>query len=258
MKLGITQYAACPAGTDGRKLLEHVAELGLAGVEPFFCTFDDEFLVWSAEQVKQFVTNAKELNVAVPSTGYGAFNMDSCLIDKNGLDKAVKHTIHGLEQTAAMGGGVMLLCTFLKSHPDTPEKKANLLKVIDQIESRACNLGVKIALESPLDAEELIELVEATKSNQVGVYYDLGNAIALGFDPADEIEMLGEHILEVHVKDSAHNVLGGLHLGQGNLDLVTSVAMLKKINYDGWLIIETPLNSKTDLLNDIKILRQLL
>jgi len=258
MKLGITQYAACPAGTDGRKLLEQVAELGLAGVEPFFGTFDAEFLVWSAEQVKQFVANAKELNIAVPSTGYGAFNMDSCLVDKDGLDKAVKHTIHGLEHTAAMRGRVMLLCTFLQSHPDTPEKTANLLKVIDQVEPRACKLGVKIALETPLCAEELIELVEATKSDQVGVYYDLGNAIALGFDPADEIERLGKHILEVHVKDSAHNVLGGLHLGQGNLDLSTSIAMLKKTNYDGWLIIETPLNSETYLLNDIKTLRQLL
>jgi sugar phosphate isomerase/epimerase len=258
MKLGITQYAACPVGTDGRKLLEHVAELGLAGVEPFFCAFDDEFLVWSAEQVRQFVVNAKELDVEIPSTGYGAFNMDSCLIDKDELDKAVKHTIHGLEQTAAMGGGVMLLCTFLKSHPDTPEKKTNLLKVIDQVEPRARDLGVKIALESPLGTDELIELVKATKSDQIGVYYDLGNAIALGFDPLDEIETLGEYILEVHVKDSAHNVLGGLHLGQGNLDLSASISVLKKNNYDGWLIIETPLNNEISLINDIETLRQLL
>ncbi len=39
----------------------------------------------------------------------------------------------GLRFTAAVGARHMLLCTFFASNPDTPEKKQNLLNVVEQL-----------------------------------------------------------------------------------------------------------------------------
>jgi sugar phosphate isomerase/epimerase len=117
--------------------------------------------------------------------------------------------------------------------------------------------GVALALESPLPAEELAKLVDAAGSAQVGVYYDVGNAIYLGFDPAEEIETLDRRILAVHVKDTAQ-MLGDAHLGQGRLDLAASLEALKRIGYEGWLMLETPGGDEAAVREDIRILGQYL
>ena len=200
---------------------------------------------------------ARKLGVSVPSVAVGIFNNDPALIEDQNCDKACRIIHRTLEFTAAIGARIMLLCTFLKSHPDTEEKKANLLEVIRLVEPRARELGITIALESPLEASELAAMVDAADSDHVGVYYDLGNAVALGCDPAEEIRILRHRILSVHIKDSVDK-LGGLHLGQGNLNLKDSLEALKTIDYQGWLILETPCESRAALEQDIKHLKDLL
>ena len=151
----------------------------------------------------------------------------------------------------------MLLCTYFASNPDNQKKKNNLIEVLRQIEPTARDSDVAIALESPLSARDLAEMVDTIDSKYVGVYYDTGNAIFLGYDPAAEIEQLGRRILSVHVKDTTKNI-GDSHLGKGRLDLESSMAALDKIDYNGWLIIETPSGDDEAIGSDIKIIRQYL
>lgn len=254
MKMGITQGAV---SVTGKEFLERTAKMGLAGVEPYIAEENSEFLSWSSGNTKQFVDKAKKLGVEIPSVALGVFNNDSALVTSEGQAKAVKLTIRTLQFASAVGAKTMLLCTYLASHPDTPQKKFNLLEVIHKVTPLACKLGVTIGLESPLPAAELEQLVDVARSDCVGVYYDLGNAVALGFDPAREIEVLGGRILAVHVKDSA-NVLGALHLGEGKLDLKAAIETLRRIGYDGWLILETPGGDEHVLQKDINILNQYL
>jgi len=251
VKIGITQYAASP---DGRNFLERTAQMGLDGVEPFFGTADDELLSWSGEEIERFLLCAKRLGVCIPSTALGVFNNDPSLIDPRGRDRAVDLITRALRFTAAVEARTMLLCTYLQSAPDTAEKKANLLNVIRTVLPLADQLDVAVALESPLPAKELLDLLDATESDRTAVYYDLGNAVALGFDPAEEIRLLGRRILSVHVKDSSDS-LGALHLGRGRLDLAASIEALKSIGYDGWLILETPGGDESSVYRDIEILK---
>src|SRR5439155_5056747 len=158
MKLGITQYAA---SADGRNFVEAAGRLMLEGVEPYIGDAASEFFSWSSEQVSQFVNNAALLGVAVPSVCVGLFNGDDAIIRSEGFEKAVRLTSDALKFSAAAGAKVMLLCTYLISHPDTEEKKKNFLRVVTAVEPLARRLRVRIGLETPLSAEALAELVDA-------------------------------------------------------------------------------------------------
>jgi L-ribulose-5-phosphate 3-epimerase len=254
IKIGVTQYAACPPETDEHELLTTVAELGLDGIEPYLDSAKDHWLQRPSDKVKEFAQLAGQMGLSVPSVAVGIFNNNPALIEREGADSAVDIIHRTLEFTAAIGARIMLLCTFIQSHPDSEDKKANLLEVIRRIEPKARELGIVIALESPLSATELAALVDEAYSDCVGVYYDLGNAIALGFDPVQEIKILNHRIRAVHIKDSI-NKLGGLHLGQGSLDLNSGIEALKGVGYQGWLILETPCQSRTALEQDIKTLK---
>jgi len=253
MRIGISQGVAA---LDGEDILGCTARLGVDGVEPFIGTADDERLFWSQSQVDEFAARAKSLGVLVPSVAVGLFNGDSALVDPTRRDRAVDLTSRGLKLSAGLGAEVMLLCTYFESHPDTRAKKDAVLEVIREVEPVAADAGVTIALESPLPADELAQLADEAASEVVAVYYDFGNAVALGFDPVAEVETLGARIVSVHVKDCVDTV-GGMHLGEGNLDLPAAMAAVKHIGYDGWLIVETPGDDEAAVREDLRTLSQL-
>ncbi len=67
----------------------------------------------------------------------------------------------------------------------------------------------------------------------MGVYYDVGNAAYQGFDNMSEIAKLGDRIFQVHVKEI------GAEMGEGKLDFAALVGALKRVGYDGYLVLET-------------------
>lgn len=255
MKLGISQYAA---SGDGKNFVEAASRLGLEGVEPYIGDANSEFLSQSQEQTLRLRTHAARLGVEIPSVCLGAFNGDASIITPSELDRAVELITRSLQFSAAAGAKLMLLCTFVASHPDTDAKREALLSAVLATEPVARKLGIRIALETPLAAEVIANLVDRAASDHVGVYYDYGNALAMGLDPSREIPALGKRIMAIHAKDSARMKLGGLHFGEGDVDLAAAVRATRAIGYDGWLVLETPGGDEALLRKDIALLRHCL
>lgn len=251
-RIGVAQFTVGGAGT---RLLDRTAELGVAGLELMIHTPDDACLSWSPEQINHFLQHARVANIDLPSVALSVFNGDPALIQSQPQAAALDLIARGLRFTAAVGARHMLLCTFFASNPDTPEKKQNLLNVVEQLLPLAAELDVSLALESPLAAVDLVEMIDAVQSAHFGVYYDIGNARYLGYDPAAEIQQLDQRILSVHVKDSAET-LSGTHLGAGRVNIPACMAALDRIDYQGWYIIETPGGGDEALRRDIALLRQ--
>ena len=254
LKIGLTQVTA---QVGGEALLHYSCKLGLAGVEPMIGAPDCEYLSWTDAQVGQFLQHVGQVRVTVPSVALGAFNEDDSLVDPAGAQRAQDLILRSLKFTHAVGAAVMLLCTYFRSHPDTPQKKDALVAVLKKVAPAARELGVTIALESPLPADELAQIVRAASSETIGVYYDVGNSIYLGFDVLADIRALGPLIRAMHLKDTAA-MLGDSHLGKGRLDLPGTMQALKEIRYDGWLMLETPSGNESALRQDIQILKGLL
>jgi L-ribulose-5-phosphate 3-epimerase len=253
MKFGITQYAA---SADGAGFIEAAARLGLSGVEPYIADVESEFLTSSPANRAAIKQLAAQNGIEIPSVCLGAFNGDACIVSSDGFEKATRVTGDALRFSADIGAKLMLLCTYVVSHPDTPQKKQNLMRLVRAVEPLARKLGVKIALETPLAADELAAIVDATHSDFVGIYYDYGNALANRFDPGREIPILGKRIFAIHAKDSITGKLGGAHLGDGDLNLDEAMRATHQIGYDGWMMLETPAGDESATRADIKALRK--
>jgi L-ribulose-5-phosphate 3-epimerase/hexulose-6-phosphate isomerase len=76
-------------------------------------------------------------------------------------------------------------------------------------------------------------MIDAVGSPALGSYYDVGNADYQSFDPIAEMEKLGRHIFQIHVKEI------GAEMGEGKLDFPAIFATIKRVGFDGYLVLET-------------------
>lgn len=92
-------------------------------------------------------------------------------------------------------------------------------------------------LLSPL---EMRQFVSQFDSEWVGVYFDIGNALATGY-PEHWIEILGQQIQRVHLKDyrrAVGSVDGFVEILSGDVNWPAVMSGLREIGYDGWLTAE--------------------
>jgi L-ribulose-5-phosphate 3-epimerase len=105
--------------------------------------------------------------------------------------------------------------------------------------------GVRIAFESDYAPERLASFIARFPLDSFGINLDIGNSASLGWEPHSEIGLLGERIINVHVKDRP---FGGatVPLGEGDADLATVFRLLTMQDYRGFLILQTARASDGD------------
>ena len=108
-----------------------------------------------------------------------------------------------------------------------------IIKIIPAIEKQNINLS----LETDLPPKAFIQLLNRLNSKNITVNYDIGNSAALGFDSDEELEVYGDRITDIHIKD---RVSGGgpVTLGEGNADFTKFFNKLKEFNYQGPFIMQ--------------------
>ena len=94
-------------------------------------------------------------------------------------------------------------------------------------------LGMESVGRTGRSVEQALAMIAAVGSPALGVYYDVGNADYQGFDPIAEMEKLGEHLFQIHVKEI------GAEMGEGKLDFPAIFATIKEVGFDGYLALET-------------------
>ena len=121
----------------------------------------------------------------------------------------------------------------LKTKEAVDEFVKQVAKIIPIIEKENINLS----LETDLAPKPFIELLNKLNSKNISVNYDIGNSAALGFDSDKELELYGDRITDIHIKD---RVLGGgpVILGEGNADFVKFFRKLKEFDYQGPFIMQ--------------------
>jgi hexulose-6-phosphate isomerase len=104
--------------------------------------------------------------------------------------------------------------------------------------------GIKLALEAVgkpflFNTEKLLQMVDDLGGSDVlGVYLDIGNSTSGGMDPAAEARAARGRAVLVHVKDWDPNNRDDRRLGAGAVNFQSSLAALRDINYDGYLLVE--------------------
>jgi len=108
-----------------------------------------------------------------------------------------------------------------------------MTKIIPKIEKENINLS----LETDLAPQSFGALLDRLASKNITVNYDVGNSAALGYDPVEELDVYGDRITDIHIKD---RVLGGgsVELGLGDVDFEKFFDKLSEFDYRGPFIMQ--------------------
>jgi fatty-acyl-CoA synthase len=106
--------------------------------------------------------------------------------------------------------------------------------------------GVAVVLETHdafASAKSVAEVLRRSPSKSVGALWDTHHPYRMGEQPDEVLDLLGDRILHVHVKDARRNDAARtgwdlLLLGEGEVPVQSSLAAIQKRGYDGWIAVE--------------------
>jgi len=221
-KLGAFQLAK-DIGADGVEV-----DMGSLGTNDTF----ESVITTNAEVRQQFLDTAKKLNLDISSIAMSGFYAQS-FAERPTVPRMTQDCIDTMK---AMGVKIAFLPLGVRSdlvkHPELRPKVVERLKVIG---AQAEKAGVIIGIETELDAEAQIKLLDDVGSPAIKIYYNFSNPIQNNHDLIKELETLGkDRICQIHCTDQ-----DGVWLQDDpKIDMPKVKAALDDLGWRGWLVIE--------------------
>jgi L-ribulose-5-phosphate 3-epimerase len=132
----------------------------------------------------------------------------------------------------------------------TKESEVVLKSTLQEIDEELTNYNVKIAMETDLDPDDNLRLLEGLSFERIGINYDIGNSASIGFSPEEEWEAYGKSVFNLHVKDRKLNGTT-VRLGCGDADFGAVKEAAQKHNYTGNWVLQTARANRNDDLNEL-------
>lgn len=218
--------------------LELAAKIGLDGVEVSF-DGDPESDLRREEVRQQYQAEAKRRNLEICSLAMGALNRVPYASDP----QAEAWVGEAIDVMVKLGVRAILLPFFMRGEIKGDEAlQAAVIQKLKKVAPKAEKAGVVLGLETALNAEEHLRILDAVGSPAVKVYYDVSNMLRRGNDIYREIPQLGSRICRIHMKEP------DCLLGQGAVDFVRVRKAIEAIGYHDWLVIESARPKGRDLV----------
>ena len=119
----------------------------------------------------------------------------------------------------------------------TKEEQSQVLSNIEKIVPLLEEYDVFLTLETDLPPTSFNALILSFNHPNIKANYDVGNSASLGYDMKEELNLYGDLIYNIHIKDRKY-CGGTVPLGEGDVDFELFFNLLQKINYNGELIIQ--------------------
>lgn len=245
MKIGMNS-GTFPATLNPFQKVEATARVGATGLELNI----DANQLWtqrlSSADRTTLRKQAQAAGVEITSlcmNAHWVFNLASP--DVRIRDLGVSLLLDAIEMAGELGATAILIpgC----DQDQSPENKWELFRdgVMQAIGS-AQRAGVKLALEAVgkpflFDTAKLLQMIaDCGGADTLGIYLDVGNSTSGGMNPAAEIRAAQGRTILTHVKDWNPANRNERLLGAGAVDFPASLAALREIGYNGYLLVELP------------------
>jgi len=231
---------AAPAPLEGLRIgsctvgFDDARRAGLDGVELRVGDAADRLEIADPAVRRRHKEKMQETGLAVSSLMMGLLNSYPLASDPRGpawLEQSI-------EAAADLGAKVILVAFFGRGDLLDGDrlKQKDVDVVVERLRAAAPaarRAGVSLAIENYLTARQNAELLERIGHDSVRIYYDVRNATDKGYNPAEEILLLKDRIVQFHFKDGAN------YLGEGKVDWPPAVDAIRRIGYRGWIVLET-------------------
>jgi sugar phosphate isomerase/epimerase len=221
-KLGAFQLTK-DIGADGVEI-----DMGSLGTNETF----ESVITTNAETRQQFLDAAKKLNLEISSIAMSGFYAQS-FAERPTVPRMTQDCIDTMK---AMNVKIAFLPLGVRSdlvkHPELRPKVVGRLKTIG---AQAEKVGVIIGVETELDADAQIKLLDDVGSPAIKLYYNFENAVQNNRDLIGELQKLGkDRICQIHCTDK-----DGVWLQDDpKIDMPKVKEALDKMGWSGWLVIE--------------------
>ena len=214
-----------------------VSQIGFDGIEVCMGVNYQDHLIWQDGGADQLKALSEEHGLKIPSLSPGGFTAFTFSHPQDSVrSEGIAMLQRLIEVSLELESKVILVPFFGNGEIKQEDLKSN--RFIDgwkTVAETAEKFDVQLGIESTINAADHQLIIDQVGSSVVGVYYDMGNATTFGYDSVQEIHQLGNAIVQMHIKET-----GGQHPGEGDGDFPAVIEATHKINYDGWLVLETP------------------
>jgi sugar phosphate isomerase/epimerase len=250
MKFGTLQNVL---GADLRDVFGMAAQLGFDGVELDWHELEQiHGGTLSPEDRPRWLGLAHENGVTISGVAAHFLNGGGLAsADEKHQEQALWAIREGLQLCRDLKAEALLVPFFGSAEIESEDDKSRLIQHLKTLAPDAETAGVIIAIEHTLRGDEAAQLLNEVNSSFVGNYWDMANCMSLGFDPLEEIQMLGKHITRVHAKEferakivaprkpGSYSGLNTVPFGKGDVPTREVLSALKSAGYTGWITLET-------------------
>lgn len=230
LRIGVTDWNL-DLGANPQAVVK-AKELGFAGVQISFGRdlVNGKMPVDNPDVIARYLQLSQQQGIPIDGT---------CVdrLHDNGLKSdplALRWVSDSIRLTKALGVKVLLVPFFGKWALKNDQEIAHVGDAFRELAPEAEKAGVVLGVEDTISAEDNVRILDMARSNNVRVYYDVGNSTQAGFDVVKEIRWLGrERICQFHLKDNPHM------LGQGTIQFGPVIAAIRDIGFRGWANLET-------------------
>ena len=227
-------------------------ELGLDGIQLSYVPRHEIYDLREKNTQQVYLLESEKYDIEIASMAMGIFNQKPFATDLDSLQWADEclDILHSLNQK------IVLFAFFGKGNIKGQAKlQQNVISRLKELAPKAEKFGLTIGLETTLNKEEHMNILDSVGSNSVKVYYDTANMDRQGYDIYDEIRWLGKKnaICQIHTKEI------GNRLGEGKVNFPKVKEALLEINYKEWLVMEAAVKGdwKESYLQNASYLRKL-
>ena len=205
-------------------------EIGLEGVEVSFGQPGGKYDLREESVRRQFLDAARQHGLEIASLAMGILNQIPYATDP----RTEQWVVDVVEVMPKLGVKRCLLAFFGNGDiKGDRAKQAAVISRLKKVAPLAEKAGVVLGVESWMNADDHLRILDGVGSPAVQVYYDFCNMRDQGYDVCQEIRRLGkDRICQFHMKEN------GSLLGQGKVDFARVKDAIADIGYTGWLIIE--------------------
>ncbi len=229
-------------------------EAGFAGFEPDLSEDGPVNFTASATDLAALRKEAEQAGVALSGLATGLYwGANPASADPAVRKKAADILTRQIECAAALGIDAVLVvpgtvgADFIPGCEVVPYELAyqRAGEFVKAALPQAEKMGVTLCIENVwnkflLSPLEMRDFIDSFGSSRVGAYFDVGNALAVGY-PEQWIKILGPRIKRIHFKDyrrAVGSVDGFCDLLSGDVDWPSVTAALRGVGYDGWVAAE--------------------
>lgn len=238
---------ALPSGLTWEGRLETTATAGYDYIEISIDESESRLarLDWSAGQRSQ-------LRQAIANTGIPIMSMCLSAHRKYPLGSASRKTrergldilVKAIEFASEIGLRIIQINGYdVFREPSNEQTQARFLEGMQQGIQWAGAKGVMLGLENVdvpfVEAvEKALSVVRELNSPWFQLYPDMGNLLAAGYSPPEELRLAKNRLIALHVKDAKHGIIRGIPFEKGDVPFHETFQALAEIGYRGPLTVE--------------------